>query len=71
MVFGAKSKDALGLGNSSKGKLVKFALGGKEKVGGVVCSTNPPKEGPKAPSGEIGCSDVVKGNPNIALLPMA
>lgn len=70
-IFGAKPKDTLGIGNSRKGKLVKFALGGSKKVGGVVCSTNPPKEGPKAPVGEIGCGDIVKGNNNIAMLPLS
>ena len=45
-IFGAKPKDTLGIGNSVKGKLVKFRLGGSHKVGGVICSTNPAKEGP-------------------------
>lgn len=48
-IFGGKPKDCLGIGNSKKGKLVKFELGGKRKVGGVICSSNPSKDGPAEP----------------------
>jgi len=56
MFFGP-AKDTLGLGNSKKGKLVKFDLGGKRKVGGVICSTNPDKSGPKEPMAMLKCGD--------------
>lgn len=70
-IFGAKPKDTLGLGNSKKGKLVKFELGGKRKVGGVICSTNPPKEGPSEPMAELKCDDILKGNPDISMAVLA
>jgi hypothetical protein len=65
MVFGAKPKDTIGLGNSRKGKLVKFQIGGSRWVGGVVCSSNPePPE--KGSDVELKCEDVLAGNNKIS-----
>ena len=64
-MFGSKAKDTLGLGNSRKGKLVKFQVGGSRRVGGVVCSSNPIEPG-KGDGAELKCEDILIGNMKIS-----
>jgi hypothetical protein len=66
-IFGSKPKDTLGLGNSKKGKLIKFRLGGSNKVGGVLCSTNPDIKGPSLNMVKLKCNSVLLGNNEISM----
>jgi len=62
-LFGV-TPNTMGFGNDISGSLVKFELGGKLKVKGVLCGTNP-SDAPTISEKDIKCEDILKGNDKI------